>query len=176
LTQKTGANCGAKTSAARLAAASLPIRSMGHKRSPLQKVSQRFCGQPKSQPPRYQYLDWSKGSPTASWRDDCTDEVVDAALLEKRFAARAAARCTVGFARLAQKQGARLVARCGFLEGGCRELRAVWLGSGDDGGVGQGAGGGRTAASRPSRLNQERRPDQAHDATSSCRPYGGCDE
>jgi len=34
-------------------------------------------------------LDWSKGSPTASWRDDCTDEVVDTALLEKRFAARA---------------------------------------------------------------------------------------
>src|SRR6516225_7177299 len=97
---------------------------------------------------------WYKGSPTASWRDDCTDEVVDAALLEKRFAARAAARCTVGFARLAQKQGARLVARCGFLEGGCRELRAVWLGSGDDGGLGQGARGGRTAASRPSRLNR----------------------
>jgi len=37
----------------------------------LQKVSQKFCGQPKSQPPRYQYLDWSKGSPTASPRDDC---------------------------------------------------------------------------------------------------------
>jgi hypothetical protein len=35
---------------------------MGHKRSPLQKVSQKFCGQPKSQPPRYQYLDWSKAS------------------------------------------------------------------------------------------------------------------
>src|ERR1700746_1793718 len=66
LTQQTGANCGAKTSAARLAAASLPIRSMGHKRSPLQKVSQKFCGQPKSQLPRYQYLDWSKASPTAS--------------------------------------------------------------------------------------------------------------
>src|SRR5262249_25968364 len=32
---------------------------MGHKRSPLQKVSQKFCGQPKSQPPRYQYSDWS---------------------------------------------------------------------------------------------------------------------
>src|SRR5215813_5362725 len=61
LTQQTGANCGAKTSAVRLAEASLPIRSMGHKRSPLQKGSQKFCGQPKSQPPRYQYLDWSKG-------------------------------------------------------------------------------------------------------------------
>jgi len=32
---------------------------MAHKRSPLQKVSQKFCGQPKSQPPRYPYLDWS---------------------------------------------------------------------------------------------------------------------
>src|SRR5262249_562671 len=57
-----GANCGAKTSAARLAAASLPIRSMGHKRSLLQKVSPKFCGQPKSRLPRYQYLDWSKAS------------------------------------------------------------------------------------------------------------------
>src|SRR5215468_6022978 len=44
-----------------IAEASLPIRSMGHKRSLLQKVSQKFCGQPKSQPPRYQYLDWSRG-------------------------------------------------------------------------------------------------------------------
>src|SRR5262245_51790338 len=35
---------------------------MGHKRSPLQKVSQKFCGQPKSQLPRYQYSDWSKAS------------------------------------------------------------------------------------------------------------------
>jgi hypothetical protein len=49
---------------------SLPIQSMGHKRSPSQKVSQKFCGQPKSQLPRYQYLDWSKASPTASGRDD----------------------------------------------------------------------------------------------------------
>ena len=50
-------------------AASLPIKSMGHKRSPSQKVSQKFCGQPKSQLPRYQYLDWSKASPTAGlWR------------------------------------------------------------------------------------------------------------
>jgi uncharacterized membrane protein YebE (DUF533 family) len=29
----------------------------GHKKSPLRKVSRKFCGQPKSQPPRYQYLD-----------------------------------------------------------------------------------------------------------------------
>src|SRR5262249_18528216 len=58
--QQTGANCGAKKSAARLAAALLPIRSKGHKRSPLHKVSQKFCGRLKSQPPRYQYLDWSK--------------------------------------------------------------------------------------------------------------------
>src|SRR5262245_56724676 len=36
-----------------------PIQSMGHKRSLLQKVSQKFCGQSKSQPPRCQYLDWS---------------------------------------------------------------------------------------------------------------------
>src|SRR4029077_9392106 len=63
LTQQTDAKCGAKISTARLAAASLPIQSMGHKRSPSQKVSQKFCGQPKSQLPRYQYLDWSKASP-----------------------------------------------------------------------------------------------------------------
>ena len=33
-------------------------------------------------------------------------------------------RCSVE----AQKQFACLMARCGFPEGGCRELRAVWLG------------------------------------------------
>src|SRR5262249_1565897 len=60
------ASCGAKTSAARLAAASLPIRSMGHKRSRSQKVSQKFCGQPKSKPPRYSYLGCNKPPPTAS--------------------------------------------------------------------------------------------------------------
>jgi len=26
----------------------------------LRQVSQKFCGPPKSQPPRYQYLDWSR--------------------------------------------------------------------------------------------------------------------
>src|SRR5262249_2246 len=65
-TQQTGANCGARTSAARLVAASLRIRSTGHKRSPLQKVSQKFCGRPKSQPPRSRYLDWSNASLRAS--------------------------------------------------------------------------------------------------------------
>src|SRR5262245_12397784 len=39
---------------------------MGHKMSPLQKVSQKFCGRPKSQPPRSRYLDWSNASLRAS--------------------------------------------------------------------------------------------------------------
>src|SRR5215469_13034682 len=58
---------------------------MGHKRSPLQKVSQKFCGQPKSQPPRYQYLDWSKGGRRPPYRAMTVTDHVGRRPLKRRI-------------------------------------------------------------------------------------------